>query len=190
MAELRPRPYKSPWSRWRPQKTPRTGKDTKISRSLRWMGAIYKEQWALYIRSRHAWEVGRRRNRASAYPPIRRLHCATTAPTESATAQERPFSAVFSPLQGPAHFQRLPAVSSVSCYFYAMGENDTPMGKNLSVNFITKRLLRLRPHKSPWSDRFLCRMYGENSPEFARISARFRRFYLLSAWTGPPGELS
>ena len=86
--------------------------------------------------------------------------------------------------------QRLPAVSAVSCYFYAMGENDTPMEKNLSVNFITKRLLRLRPHKSPWSDRFFRRVYGENFPESARISARFRRFYRLSAWTGPPGELS
>ena len=47
--------------------------------------------------------------------------------------------------------------------------NDTPTRENLSVNFITKCLLRLRTHKSPWSDRFFRRMYGENSPEFARI---------------------
>nr|DAM40399.1 MAG TPA: hypothetical protein [Caudoviricetes sp.] len=60
------------------------------------MGTIYK---GLGMR----WEVGRRRNRASAnaYPPPM---YATAAPIKSATAQERPFSAVFSPLQGPAHF--------------------------------------------------------------------------------------
>ena len=189
MAGLRPRPYKSPWSRWRPQKTPRTGKDTKSGFQKVFGG------WALYIRSQACGfsYAGKWGGVGIDRAPIR-LAAACIVLQLRLRRVPQPKNGHFPPFS--VHYkaqrisQRLPAVSAVSCYFYAMGENDTPMGENLSVNFITKRLLRPRTHKSPWSDRFLRRMYGENFLESARISARFRRFYFLSAWIGPPGELT